>query len=379
MSASAGFSPLEFRLAPQFRRCAVYVVVGFVLVSATAIGLSLAEGNDTARPKALAGLAVLGVGSLLLLVLTFHYRLRIDERGVWRRRFVRWDLWPWEAFEQGRVRHGKYGDELTCPEKGWYWRTISASFLGPVDRAAFEAVVREYRVPPPPPDLPDVVTLRCGLRARVELSAEGVRAGPLDREGELIAWPDVVRAEVVRTTHDRSDFVTLTLHLPAPTKPVRLSRREGPNWRGPDAEVIALYMQRHLGHGRFEVTALRGPPADAAEADRRLARLARDERQYRIIGRVTAWGLAALAVMMLEPWDWPNPFNWGRADWVEAALKVGAVAVLIGMQLILALGVVYFQGRDVRRRREEVLAWQAANLPVLIADNSRNSAGLPSR
>jgi hypothetical protein len=202
------------------------------------------------------------------------------------------------------------------------------------------------------------------LRSRVELTAEGVRAGLADREGELIAWPDVVRAEVVRANHDRPDFVTLTLHLPAPAGPIRLFRRQGQNWQGPDAEVIAHYLRRHLDDGRFEVTALRGPPADAAEADRRLARLDRDERQYRLIGRFSAWALAALALMILEPWDWRNPMNWGPADWVELAFKLGAAAIVIGLQGAMILGVVYFHIRDIRRRREEVFAWRAQHKAV---------------
>jgi hypothetical protein len=334
------------------------------MVTGVVIALGRADGVDVASTKMIAFFGAWMASAVALLVLTFRFRIRIDERGVWRRRFVRWDLWPWEAFEQGRVRNGKFGDQLTFPEKSWYWRTLSASFLGEADRDAFEAVVRKYRVPPPPPELSEVVTLRRGLLMRVELSAEGIRAGPVDHEGELIPWSDVVRAEVVRATHDRPDFVTLTLHLPAPTKPVRLSRREGQNWQGPDAEVIALYLRRHLRDSRFEVTALRGPPAEAAEADRRLARLARDERQYRLIGRFAGWILVLLAVVMLQPWDWPNPVKRGPADWVEMAIKIGAAAILIGLQGGMVLGVVYFHNRDIQKRREEVLAWRARHTAI---------------
>jgi membrane associated rhomboid family serine protease len=338
----------------------VYVVIGCVLVAGVVVGLGRADGVDVASIKMITFFGAWLACAVALLVLTIGFRLRIDEHGIWRRRFVRWDLWPWEAFERGRVRHGRFGDQLTYPEKPWYWRTMSASFLGEADRAAFETAVRKYRVPPPPPEVPEVLTLRCGLLRRVELSAEGVRAGLADHEGELIAWSDVDRAEVMRANHDRPDFVTLTLHLPAPAKPVRLSRREGQNWQGPDAEMIALYLQRHLRDDRFEVTALRGPPADAAEADRRLARLDRDERQYRMIGRFAGWALAVLAVVMLRPWEWPNPLNWGPADWVDVAINVGAAAVVIGLQGSMVLGVVYFHNRDIRRRREEVRSWKVA-------------------
>src|SRR5262249_18503802 len=129
VSAATELRPLELRLAPEYRRCAVYAGVGFVLISANVVWQKWANVN-CAWVNTVIGLAVFGTAALFLLAVVFRYRIRIDEHGVWRRRFVRWDLWPWEAFEQGLVRHGKLGDQLIYPARGWYWRTISASLLG---------------------------------------------------------------------------------------------------------------------------------------------------------------------------------------------------------------------------------------------------------
>ncbi|HKB05783.1 MAG TPA: hypothetical protein VKD90_26540 [Gemmataceae bacterium] len=365
MSAPLAFHPLELRLAPEWRRCAVYVVVGFVLVAAVVVGLNQAEVNKTPWVNLAAGLAVLGVAVLVLVALVFRYRIRIDQHGVWRRRLFRWDLWPWEAFEAGKIRHGKYGDQIAFPDKPRYWRTMSASLLGERDRAAYETVVRRYRVPLPPPELPEVVAIKLGLWTRLELSADGVRRFTrLDETGELIPWRDVVRAEAIRATHDRPDFATLELHLPGEPKPVRLDHHQGtPTWKGADAEVIARYLERHLVDGRFQVTALRGPPANEAEADRRLARLAEGEQQLRMARRfmrhMLVWGGLILGVVMFDPWNRPNPANWGRADWLAAAVAVVAATGLLAFHAVPHLGLVYFRGRDLRRDRDAVLRWRA--------------------
>jgi hypothetical protein len=274
-------------------------------------------------------------------------------------------LWPWEAFEAGQVRHGKLGDQLTWPARPWYWRTISASLLGEGDRTAYETVINRFRIPPPPPELPDVVAIKYGVRARLELSADGVRTREYQRdEGELVPWPEVLRAELIRTTHDRPDFATLELHLPGKPKLVRLTHNKGtPTWSGADAEVIALYLNRHLDDARFQVTALRGPPADLAEADRRLARLDASEREWRKLNRgiryVMAGGVLCFAMAVFEPWNRPNPLNWGRGDWVALAEAVGGAVAVFSLYAVLFVGVAYFQAGDLRRQREAVLRWRA--------------------
>jgi hypothetical protein len=368
VSAATDFRPLDLRLTPELRRCTIYVVIGFMVIAGTVVGLKWMDGQKDKWVATIVFLSVLGAAAGLLVVVAYRYRVRIDHRGVWRRRLVHWDLWPWEAFEQAKVRHGKAGDQLTYPEKPWHWRTISASLLAEPDRTAFETVVRRYRVPPPPPEVPELVAVKYGVRARLELSADGVRLRAHRRdEGELIPWPEVVRAEVIRTTHDRPDFATLELHLPGRPDPVRLTHHKGtPTWSGAAAEVIALYLGRQLDGGRFQVTAQRGPPVDLAEADRRLARLDQIERDLRkasrFIRHVLVWGVLGLAVVMFEPWDRPNPVNWGRADWAALAAAVGLAVAALSLHGVLIFGVAYCQGRELRRQRGDILRWRAEHV-----------------
>jgi hypothetical protein len=367
VSKPSDFRPLDFRLAPEYRRCGIYVAVGFVLVATATLALKWAGVDHRPWPDTIIVLAVFGAFTFLLLAHILRYRLRIDEIGIWRRRFVRWDLWPWEAFEQGKVRHGKASDQLTYPEKGWYFRNISASVFGDADRAVYEAVVRRYLVPPPAPELPETVVAKYGLRARLELTAEGVRLLAHKRDtGQHFPWRNVVRVDVLRASHDRPDFVSLDLHFPGRASPVRMTHHNGrPMWTGANADVIELFLRRHLGNGQFQVTALRGLPADTAEAYRRQARLTESDRQVRQLSRYGRYlllaGTLAIATSALEPWNRPNPANWGRADWVAAVLAVGGVAVFMGLNAAMYFGVGYFWGRDLRRQRDEVLRWRAVH------------------
>jgi hypothetical protein len=336
---------------------------------AVAIGLAIWTKVAGLNPRSWEAVAVTAgiflAGAAGVLAIVFLYRIRIDERGVWRRRLVRWDLWPWEAFEGGHIRHGRLGDQLTYPTKGWYWRTISTSVLRKPDRAAFERAVARFRIPPPPPHLPDVLSVKYGLRARFELSADGVRLIAHRHDaGELFPWPQVVKVELVRSTHDRPDFVALFLHLPGLADPVRLARPQGhPTWSGADAEVIALYLERHLDNGRFVVTALSGPPIDVQEADRRLAQLDKSEHELQRANRVLWYlylgAILVMTVVLADVWNRPNPMNWRLQDWIAVSIALGGATVSTGLLAVTQLGVVYFRLRDMRRERGELIRWKA--------------------
>jgi hypothetical protein len=357
------FRALELRLAPEYRRCALYVAIGYVVLSGLLVWFTVGEINNVPWSNAIIVLSISGAVTLGLVAITTRYRIRIDEKGVWRRRFVHWDLWPWQAFEQGKVRHGKLGDQLTYPEKSWYWRTISASMLEKKDRTAFEAVVARY-LTPPPPELPARILITYGIGRRLELSADGVRLGKLINEStEVIPWREVLRVEIFRASHDRPDFATLNLHFGAKDKPVSLRKQNGsPCWKGASAEEIVQFVQTHVDDARIELTAFRGPPRNIAEVNRRLAILDKADEQLRKMRRASWYvygiGVTAMTLLILEPWNRPNPLNWDQDDWIHAATVFASFAVLIGLLGAMALGVSYFKRREVGEYRAEVAGWK---------------------
>src|SRR5207245_6119235 len=91
-SGSAQF----FRLAPEYRRCAAYVLVGLLLSAVLEWWINQAVFNQAWRH--LGTLAIL-LPIAIWQLMVFRWRLRVDDSGIARRRLFAWDLWPWEAFE----------------------------------------------------------------------------------------------------------------------------------------------------------------------------------------------------------------------------------------------------------------------------------------
>jgi hypothetical protein len=364
---ASDLQPLEPRLAPEYRRSAVYAFIGFVLIAAAGVWMKAEDPNRSSWVGTIIFLALGGVAFLGLVMAAFRYRIMIDEQGVWRRRFFHWDLWPWEAFEQGKVKYDQfYSDQLRFPEKHWYWRIIASSFLAKPDRVAYETVVARYMLPPLPPELPDAVGVNYSLGCRLELSPDGIRytAHP-KKEAPVIAWSDVTRVEEVRVDHHRTEFLILELHLPKPTGLVRLIRKRFKP-TGNEVEVIAPYFRQYLDDGRYQVTCLRGPPADVGEMDRRLARLADDEKKLRKSSRINCYAhaIATVFFLVIIGSGRGNPINWARADWIDMGVVAGVIAGLMAMHGSVGWAGLYFKRRDMRRDREDLVRWRSEMAPV---------------
>jgi hypothetical protein len=75
----------------------------------------------------------------------WRYAVRIDDDGIWRRRFVRWDLWPWTAFAEGKIEDRLEPDSFLFPEKPWYWRRLNLDVLAERDRSLVRDQICRFR------------------------------------------------------------------------------------------------------------------------------------------------------------------------------------------------------------------------------------------
>src|SRR5436309_348410 len=184
-----------FRIKAEYRRIAVYLLISYIVLMSAIIGLNLA-GVGGGWDRVIIGVPVFSVLLLALPLLIFRQRLRIDDAGVWRRRLFGWDLWPWEAFTSGHVKHGTYRDSFIYPGKPWWHRYLYLEFLEAREREAVARLLGDL-LTPAPIDVPESLELSYGFGKRLFLSPNGVRlARNKRRGGDLYGWSEVRQVRI---------------------------------------------------------------------------------------------------------------------------------------------------------------------------------------
>jgi len=295
----------KFRLAPVWRRCAIYGIIGVLLVIAAEWWLSLVVLNRNPgfgfiwAPFAVFGIILLG------------WRLRVDEEGIGRRRIFRWELWPWRAFEQGLIHKGKGHFTYRWSDKPWWERELTFLYLKEADRDYIWKLSQQHWKAPPLPQLPENLSIGFfGLHFRriARFGQEGLWFGPKDQP-KFYEWSEVRKLLIVRLERDRQDFRKLELTLPDQTLTLQL--RKGnygyyPNWSGAPASVIVRMLQHFVTLDATETYALIGSPTSLAEAAYRLDEFKRRTSGFQqargiirilIVGTLIAFGLGFLKLV----------------------------------------------------------------------------------
>ncbi len=200
----------------------------------------------------------------LLGLLPLHWRLCVDERGVWRRRFLFWDLWSWDYFARGRLRYGPRDRSIMDPSRQWGRRVLSLANLAAADREQAWNQIADVWHPAEPP-MPESLEFRYGeflRRNPVRLDSEGIRVG---KPGTHVryTWQEVESLDLARLRHDRPDFQELTLRLPDRVVKVHRVPMFGfitENWKDVEADVLAPFLLEHVPGDRQRVRAVFDAP-----------------------------------------------------------------------------------------------------------------------
>jgi hypothetical protein len=199
--------PLVFKMRAEFRRSAVYLLIGMALIVAVCCVIVYffpAGSQRPAIPFVLPGLAPIAV---------FGWRLRVDASGIARRRLFRWDLWPWEAFERGKVLDSE-GESTSylLPDKPFWARKLTLDLLEDSDCEQVASMIDRIRVRPDL-DLPAELTLRYGHRKEALIAPGGLLLRDRGEETRY-SWNDVQTLRIRRRDNRRRDFESLDLVLP---------------------------------------------------------------------------------------------------------------------------------------------------------------------
>ena len=332
-----------FRPAPMWRRAAIYCLFGCLVCIGVYDGMDPGGiGPDRGVVAKTVISVVLGLVATVPALLAWRSAIRIDAEGIWRRRLIEWDCWPWDAFLEGKIKDKSSQDSFVYPEKRWYWRYVYLEFLTEEDRKVLHEVIRGVRHRPEIA-LPEQVTISFGFRRHASFTADAVQLWPGKQQpGPVIPWEEMSTIELSRIDHERRDFRELKFSAPAGTRPILLTFNNGsPIWSGADAELISAFLERHAPQGRLHVNAMGGPPLDLEEYDRRIAKNERSKAKLNLgnlllRSSLPFWILAAYS--MVEEKAGKNPLNWDLFGWLGFLYFNG----LFGMQLLVVWGAIFF-------------------------------------
>jgi hypothetical protein len=295
-----------FSLADEYRRATLWGIGGCLLIAV--VGWIV---NAPVNPRPLIDKIVFMAAFCSLAVWLSQYllpRLRVDSAGISRRILWWWDLWPWEAFSAGQIRHGITLQSYVDSSRPWYRRRLHLGYLQKEDAQRLDALIRRVWTLPPAPIVPDTLKFRFNWRDRreLQLTPEGIsvfRKGGRNEYG----WDQVQTVEIWRLESDRRDFCELRLELPDRKLKLRVWLHQGQeclNWTGASAEVISAVFSRHVVPPRLRDFSLHGEPRSLDELDARQAREdAHSKEQLR--GTIwcirLTWGMTA-AMLLLFPW-----------------------------------------------------------------------------
>lgn len=381
MNESSDFLSREFRMAARYRRIGWYVLFGLILLIGVAawvrlfvIGLPFQAGQKAAF---IAWSAMFLGAAMALLCFLFRWRLRIDERGISRRRFLSWDLWKWDEFEAGMIRR-KGKTFVSIPRPRWK-DTLTFEFLEEADQNCLLRICRAFYNAPADEchvgELPEELTLRWRICVLVHLREEGLHIE--DGRGFLgwgvirEPWENMKAVRLCRFDQWSSEILSVEFEFAqrkltidgfvVPVAPLAAFDRR---LRGAFHPVVEHFLRVHVPEEKLKHFALHGPPRTIAERDRRIDTAKTRLVTIRWINRTVPAGLLALSAGCMGPkmiamWAAPAVMPLG---WLVVATICGTLA--FGMNSFVIWAVLHSVCMAHAKTIRELEEWKPAESTV---------------
>lgn len=286
--------PLRFyRLAPEYRRSAIYAMVGLLVLAVATYWL----GHIFLERDIEGTIVVCTVWCVaaMAMAIPLHWALRIDEVGVACRRWNGWDLWTWSDFASGRIEK-KHPIKLVDPEKPWARSTLNLGYLAEADQEeVLHRINEHYRLPPPPP-VSEKLSINFGFRRNLDMDAGELRLR-IRGTVHFFSWKQVRRLSIVRVDPKRRDFAQLSLFLP--DEIIELKRHDdSPMWRGASAEELNEFLLAHVPPDRVDQSKAAERPARLEDIQRQV-----EEWSSRVRGAQICMAIGVLAFAAIIVWS----------------------------------------------------------------------------
>jgi hypothetical protein len=273
--------PIYFRISPEMRKCAYYVLASAVPLALVCFCISRFVRNENIVPATLR--SMLPFTLCMTMVVPIRWSLRIDDQGIARRFLFCWDLWPWDIISSGRIEK-RHPYTLLDPKRPWWRRKLSFGYMSAKDISrTMELINTYYRLPAAPP-LPDELVIKYGnfIRKLARFNAQGI----LIQGTKAYLWSEVCRLHITRMDRLRRDFQCLEIVLPdLHVELTLISTQYGTNhnWRGASAEIINEFLERYAPADRIDKDVVGELPAKRIDVEKQLAKAIEKRRIPRLM------------------------------------------------------------------------------------------------
>lgn len=266
-----------FFLLPELRRSALWGMAGLLLIASVIFFVQPPQWRGHLERSFAAAVFVFAAIWLSQYSLS---RIKVDEAGISKRVLWWWTLWPWKAFEDGRIHQGiaQYG--YMFPDLPWWSQRIELSLLSPEDSKEIDELIRSIWQPPIAGPLPEQLEIifKWPISQKLLLSPDRITLSKKHHQAEYL-WRDVREVVIWRLERGRQDFRELHLKLPDQDVVLRRGLHKGAevlNWTGASSEEVSRYIMIHAPSERLDDFALTGASSSLSEVEVRKSRIEKE-------------------------------------------------------------------------------------------------------
>lgn len=304
--------PQEFKIFYLFRRIAIYIIIGSIIINAFGIYMRYYATNQIQFENAVQGSLLFFIAAIAYIWLA-HIKLRINNQGIAIRYLLKWNYWYWEDFKSGKIGRGFNSGTFKRPSAGvfakWFPSSLRLDIFGPQVMEYVLTIIFSIWVPPPTPQLPEKVFFKTKdfFSKKILLSPEGIYYQKRNKK-QFYHWSEVKKIEIVKADHYRVDFRKLTIYLPNNTVKLNIITRKGmkiKNYENSTNEIIYLSIMQFAPKDKVIEIVQNGPPKSIHEIEYRKANVISQYSEFQKSHRFAPVFLSMFLILLFALPDSP--------------------------------------------------------------------------
>ncbi len=268
--------PKEYRLAPTLRRSCWYVIVSIplILFAITWVKPSIEHAHDKVFFHVIMSGIFLGIA--VLTTIPLFWKIRLDEKGISRFSFFRWDFWSWDDIASGRIK--KTDLEIVgtlCDSSRSFGNRSLVLHLTLKEYQEVLAAINEHCQLPPPPEIPESIIVENPFYHVATFDQTGIHRIVRKKKQDYL-WDDVIDVHIFRVEPLCRYFTQIVITLPDDES----KRNEIIFMRGmvPKPEELNELLHEKVSPDKIHVSLVGQPLTKRRHIERRLKFVKKEQR-----------------------------------------------------------------------------------------------------